>query len=601
MGQATEVVSWVETAERGGFRQMRKMAAVLLITLNFTGILLAEGTEPTGNPRQVSTREHWLWICTNSSSWGDGFIQTADIIFSQGDFESGGAFYNDGAGFAPIGNGSVKFTGSYNGQGFGIEGLLINRTTNHIGLFGWISGATIQNLSVTNVDISGGTYVGGLVGVNTVSAVISNCSTSGRVTGGDYVGGLIGFSNATITGCYSSCTVTGGDYVGGLAGSNSVMVNRSYSEGNVTGNQHVGGLVGYNPATVSNCYSTASVIRSSDSSNENFGGCVGYNYNGTIEFCYSTGNVSYNDAENPTDKGFVGIETGLTTYANNFFDSTASNQTSDAVGSATPKTTAEMKNVRTFTDVEWSLGLSSAWDFETNPYDDIANNNYWDMDLNGIINNGYPYLAWEDGEDVSLPVILTEFKVEWQGGGVVLQWTTESELENLGFIISRKLKGQSSKYETVASYLTDAALQGQGSTTERHDYQYIDYAVQPGMIYEYRLGDVDYGGRITWHNEVEISVTGGLMQIPREFGLESPYPNPFNAAVTIPYHLSEDGRATLQVYNLGGQRVATMLNTGKQKGTYRINWRPVNLSSGTYIIRLQSGASADLRKVMYLK
>lgn len=581
---------------------MRKMAAVLLITLNFTGILLAEGTEPTGNPRQVSTREHLLWICTNSSSWGDDFIQMADIVFSQEDFENGGAFYNGGAGFAPIGNGSVKFTGSYNGQEFSIDGLLINRTSDYIGLFSWISGATIQNLSVTNVDISGGTYVGGLVGVNTVSAVISNCSTSGRVTGGDYVGGLIGFSNATITGCYSSCKVTGGDYVGGLVGSNSVLVNRSYSEGNVTGSQHVGGLVGYNPATVSNCYSTGDVTRSSGSPESSFGGCVGYNGSGTIEYSYSTGGVFYAGTTDPIDKGFVGLKTSSgNTFSNNFFDSTASNQTSDAVGSATPKTTAEMKAVRTFTDVEWSLGLSSAWDFETNPYDDIANNNYWDMDLNGIINNGYPYLAWEDGEDVSLPVILTEFKVEWQGGGVVLQWTTESELENLGFIISRKLKGQSSKYETVASYLTDAALQGQGSTTERHDYQYIDYAVQPGMIYEYRLGDVDFSGKIDWQAEAEIKIGIGDVPVATEFGLQKAFPNPFNASVTLCYCLSDDGKTSLTVYNLRGQLVEVLISADALKGTYSVNWQPQYLSTGVYIVRLQSGNRTTFRKIEYVK
>lgn len=305
---------------------MRKMTAALLVVLNFGGVLWAAGIEPTGSPRQVSTREQLLWICTNSSSWGDDFIQTADIVFTQEDFESGGAFYNDGAGFSPIGNSGTKFTGSYNGQEFSIEGLLINRTSDYIGLFGWISNATIQNLNVTNVDISGGTYVGGLVGVNTVSATISNCSTSGRVTGDDYVGGLIGFCNATITGCYSSCAVTGAVYVGGLVGSNSVSVNRSYSVGNVSGSTHVGGLVGYNPATVSNCYSTGDVTRSSASTQTSFGGFVGYNGSGTIEYSYSKGSVFYSGATDPIDKGFVGLKTSSgNTFSNNFFDSTASN------------------------------------------------------------------------------------------------------------------------------------------------------------------------------------------------------------------------------------------------------------------------------------
>ncbi|MGC9364360.1 MAG: T9SS type A sorting domain-containing protein [Fidelibacterota bacterium] len=590
---------------------MRKMAVALLMVLNFGSVLWAAGTEPTGSPRQVSTREHLLWICTNSSSWGDDFIQTADIVFTQEDFENGGAFYNVGAGFSPIGNNGTKFTGSYDGQEFSIEGLLINRTSDYIGLFGWISDATIQNLSVTSVDISGGTFVGGLVGVNTVSATISNCSTSGRVTGtGDYVGGLIGYSNAIIENSSSVCQVIGNSYIGGLVGSNDVTVSRCYSCGEVTGNQHAGGLVGYNTSTIDNSFCVGSVIRASGSTSESLGDFVGYNYNGVVAFCYSTGSVSYNSAENPTDKGFIGEQAGSgNSYANNFFDSTASNQSSDAVGSATPKTTVEMKNVRTFTDVEWSLGLSFAWDFETNPYDDEANNNYWDLDLDGIINNGYPYLSWEDGADVSLPVVLVNFTADQSRDGVVLRWTTESEIENLGFIICRKCKvsptgvpeGKSSKWEEIASYLTDAALQGQGSTAEKHDYQYIDFAVQPGMTYEYRLSDVDFGGKVTWCAGAEIRIKVGDAPVATEFGLQKTFPNPFNANVTLCYNLSDNGKTNLAVYNLRGQLVATLVNVDKTKGTYQVNWQPRQLSTGIYIVRLESGARTTYRKIEYVK
>lgn len=268
-----------------------------------------------------------------------------------------------------------------------------------------------------------------------------------------------------------------------------------------------------------------------------------------------------------------------------------------------------MKNVRTFTDVEWSLGLSFAWDFETNPYNDEANNNYWDLDLDGIINNGYPYLAWEDGADVSLPVVLVDFTAEQGRDGVVLRWTTESELENLGFIICRKCKvsptgvpeGKSSKWEEIASYLTDAGLQGQGSTSERYNYQFIDFAVQPGMTYEYRLGDVDFGGKLTWCAGAEIRIKIEDVPVATEFGLQKAFPNPFNASVTLCYNLSEDGETSLAVYNLRGQLVGTLINAYKTKGTYQTNWQPRQLSTGIYIVRLQSGARTTYRKIEYVK
>jgi hypothetical protein len=55
-----------------------------------------------------------------------------------------------------------------------------------------------------------------------------------------------------------------------------------------------------------------------------------------------------------------------------------------------------MKNVRTFTDVTWSAGLDSPWDFINNPYDDIGTDDYWDIDVSGNTNNGYPFHCQEE-------------------------------------------------------------------------------------------------------------------------------------------------------------------------------------------------------------
>ncbi len=52
---------------------------MLFVAITMSTNLMADGTEPTGNPRQVSTLDHVLWISTNNTSWGDDFEQTADI------------------------------------------------------------------------------------------------------------------------------------------------------------------------------------------------------------------------------------------------------------------------------------------------------------------------------------------------------------------------------------------------------------------------------------------------------------------------------------------------------------------------------------------
>ncbi len=75
--------------------------------------------------------------------------------------------WNADAGFTPIGNSSTPFTGTFNGNSYTISNLFINLpTTNGVGLFGYTSGATIENVGLINVNVTGGeNWVGSLVGI----------------------------------------------------------------------------------------------------------------------------------------------------------------------------------------------------------------------------------------------------------------------------------------------------------------------------------------------------------------------------------------------------------------------------------------------------
>ncbi len=207
--------------------------------------------------------------------------------------------------------------------------------------------------------------------------------------------------------------------------------------------------------------------------------------------------------------------------------------------------------------------------------------------------------------DNSLPVSLTSFNAVCNSGKIVLTWRTESETENLGFIIQRKIVGANhdlpSSWSQIASYTTNNALSGHGSTSEAHEYAYTDAAVIPDAPYLYRLGDVDYSGAVTWHGEVEVKVKAEVEQMPVVFGLKPAYPNPFNPSLTIPYGLTEDGNMSLKVYNLRGELVKVLKSTYALKGTYSYNWNPVNLSAGIYIIRMQAGNQTSMQKVVFVK
>jgi len=204
-------------------------------------------TEQQETLTKLPTKTNLKYLSEHPADWALYFIQTADIDFADADFTSGGDFYNEGAGFIPIGNSITKFAGSYDGGNYIIDNLHISRSTkDNVGLFGYTYNASVQKLGMTNASVIGNEGVGGLMGI-CESSTNSYCYVSGTVSGLNYVGGMIGLNaESAVSKCYSSGTVSGNYYVGGLLGYNSSTsnVSNSYATSEVSGYSAVGGLVG---------------------------------------------------------------------------------------------------------------------------------------------------------------------------------------------------------------------------------------------------------------------------------------------------------------------------------------------------------------------
>ena len=343
------------------------------------------GDGTSGNPYQIATLNNLYWIASNTVNWDKHYIQTADIDASETE-----NWFN-GLGWSPIGNGSVNFTGTYNGSGYRIIGLSISRPDqDYVGLFGCIyatpvfkSTINLKNIILTGGSIRGKDYTGFLTGLNNYGVLI-NCHSTGTVSGNDRVGGLIGQNSGPVTKCSASGNVSGHYGIGGFVGRMEYeYIRECYAAGKVTGNRYAGGFIGYLYSyTISNCYSKGSVVRSG-SLDIDFGGFVGRNYGGAIRNCYSKGAVyeSSGIIWSSKDKGFCGSISSSYMTAN-YWDTETSGQTTTA-GVATGAATDQMRSSSTF--------INAGWDFSGETTN--GTNDYWEIDISGLINDGYPYIT----------------------------------------------------------------------------------------------------------------------------------------------------------------------------------------------------------------
>jgi len=88
---------------------------------------------------------------------------------------------------------------------------------------------------------------------------------------------------------------------------------------------------------------------------------------------------------------------------------------------------------------------------------------------------------------------------------------------------------------------------------------------------------------------------------PKDFILAQNYPNPFNPATIIEFSLPTNGNVSLDIFNMMGQHVATLLKGQYAAGVYHISWNAASLPSGIYYYRLQSDRHVEMKKMLLIK
>jgi len=226
------------------------------------------------------------------SNLSASYEQTQDInCFT--DTREGGALWDNGQGFSPVGI-SAAFTGNLNGNNYTISHLHINRPdSQYVGLIGFGTGGNLVNLRLTDVNIFGGPYTGGLLGINDSGLTMTNVTVSGDVNGTSRVGLIVGGAptGSNITDCNATGTVNGINNIGGVAGElNQLDMDNCHADVNVTGASYVGGLVGtFEPGTLTDSSATGNVT----ATGQRVGGLVGSGWSQlSIYNSFATGDVT---------------------------------------------------------------------------------------------------------------------------------------------------------------------------------------------------------------------------------------------------------------------------------------------------------------------
>ena len=241
------------------------------------------------NPYLISTANDFKAIKgkMESTKASDGYVSETGTFFgSTGvhyqqtgniDFKSNNITAN------MIGTSTVPFKGTYDGNGKQLQNVSISATAENAGVFGYVDGGTIKNLTVSGAISSTKNNVGAIVG-QMANGTISGCTSSATIgaSSSARVGGIVGYM---VSGTIGSSDGTPTSKDEGTAFS----ANGCANTGAITGKQHVGGIVGQmGNGLVSICRNAADITADA----YNAGGIVGYMQGGTIRFCYSKNAVT---------------------------------------------------------------------------------------------------------------------------------------------------------------------------------------------------------------------------------------------------------------------------------------------------------------------
>ena len=351
------------------------------------------GSGTTADPYLISAAEELLWITEDTGRWDQHYRQTQDIDAAFLDCTYGGAGWN------PIGNSEVAFTGSYDGGDYSLANLqILLPDSTQVGLFGLTNGAVLKNINLVNFEVEALHTAGVLAGqvaegtqVERVFITNDTITTTGNPIAN--TGLMIGVASGNSSVFRSKVTgqvEANGQNLGGIVGlldSSSVAQSIALAGLQQNDNQGgTGGLVGatQNKSYVANNYANIEMIGV-----DSLGGLIGLvlGSEDTIAYNYVTGTIAGSAVTQ--NAGLVVRQIDADRVIQSFWN-TESTGLLDGIGNVDPdpaqvygKDTTALREVLTF--------ALQGWDFDHERVNGVEE--IWG--INDTVNAGFPFLMWE--------------------------------------------------------------------------------------------------------------------------------------------------------------------------------------------------------------
>ena len=189
------------------------------------------------------------------------------------------------------------------------------------------------------------------------------------------------------------------------------------------------------------------------------------------------------------------------------------------------------------------------------------------------------------------PEIPGGFNCELIDQVVYLSWDPSEAEDFENFILERSLSNQFNEFENFSINGTE----------------YVDSNIVVSEIYYYRLSAIDYNGNTSLYTDILSAELLTLEEfLPLDFALYQNYPNPFNPLTKIKYDLPKESHVTIQIFDLQGRKINTIIDEKRNPGRSMVTWDAKNdngesVSAGMYIYMIKAGEYVEKRKMVYLK